>query len=65
MKIEKIISLIFFSVLFSLSSKAQENAYPALPQSTPVYLVNATIHIGNGEVINKGAIGFANGKLPQ
>lgn len=42
---------------------AQETISPALPQDKPVYLTNATIHIGNGEVINNGTIAFSKGKI--
>ena len=63
MRAKKIFLLVFLTGLSLLSSKAQENVYPALPQSAPVYLTNATIHVGNGQVINKGTIGFANGKI--
>lgn len=36
---------------------------PAKPQETPVLLVGGTAHLGNGEVIENSAIGFARGKL--
>ena len=36
---------------------------PALPQSQAILLTNATIHTGNGEVMNNAAIGFDKGKI--
>jgi len=36
---------------------------PAKPQSTPLLLKGATLHIGNGQVIENGVIGFAEGKI--
>src|SRR5450432_1276961 len=57
-------NLLIFSFLFSLfNAFAQENMAPAGPQSGPIALTNATIHIGNGQVISKGTILFSNGKI--
>ncbi len=41
----------------------QANILPAKAQSKPVTIANATIHLGNGQVINKGYISFINGKI--
>lgn len=43
--------------------RAQETVYPAGPQKGLVFLKNATIHIGTGQVIERGTIGFSNGKI--
>lgn len=45
------------------SLHAQETVYPAPAQKGLVFLKNATIHIGNGQVISNGTIGFNNGKI--
>lgn len=42
---------------------AQETIYPAVAQQKAVLLTNATIHVGNGQVIEHGSIAFANGKI--
>lgn len=42
---------------------AQETISPAGPQDKPVYLTNAVIHVGNGQVIENGTIAFAKGKI--
>lgn len=56
----------YFTLLVAISaavfSKAQ-NPAPAKPQSESILILNATAHIGNGQVIQSSAIGFENGKL--
>jgi imidazolonepropionase-like amidohydrolase len=42
---------------------AQANISPAKPQSKPVVITGATIHVGNGQVINNGYIAFDKGKI--
>lgn len=54
------------SILFSiiiLKSSAQSNVLPAPAQTQPIALTHATIHIGNGEVIEDGTIVLTNGKI--
>jgi imidazolonepropionase-like amidohydrolase len=46
-----------------ITSKAQETVYPAPPQQGTIALTHATIHIGNGQVIEDGMIVFSNGKI--
>ncbi|GAB2702252.1 amidohydrolase [Mucilaginibacter koreensis] len=41
----------------------QANIMPAKPQSAPVVITGATIHIGNGRIINNGYIAFDKGKI--
>ena len=36
---------------------------PDKPQSQPIVITGATIHIGNGQVIENGYIHFDNGKI--
>lgn len=36
---------------------------PALKQSEPILITDATIHVGNGKVIEHGIIGFVDGKI--
>lgn len=50
-------------ILTQLHTHAQEYMYPAKPQDKKITLNNATIHIGNGTVINNGSISFINGKI--
>ncbi|NHA03745.1 amidohydrolase family protein [Mucilaginibacter sp. HC2] len=44
-------------------SYGQANISPAKPQVKPVVITGATIHIGNGQVINNGYITFVKGKI--
>ncbi|MBV7533878.1 amidohydrolase family protein [Chitinophaga sp. sic0106] len=49
--------------MFLHKAQAQETVYPAPAQQKPVYLTNATIHVGNGQVISNGTIAFDKGKI--
>ncbi len=42
---------------------AQETVYPAKKQTGKICVVNAVIHVGNGEVIENGSVEFADGKI--
>ncbi len=53
------------SVCAAVTVAAQETIYPASPQKETIALTNATIHIGNGQVINNGTVVFANGKITE
>jgi len=44
-------------------SYGQANISPAKAQSKPVIITGATIHVGNGQVINNGYITFDKGKI--
>ncbi|MDN5213833.1 amidohydrolase family protein [Fulvivirgaceae bacterium BMA12] len=57
------ILLIFLLAGFTNLTMAQTMVIPANPQSTPLLLVGATAHIGNGQVIQDAIIGFDQGKL--
>ncbi|MGN7720612.1 amidohydrolase family protein [Chitinophaga sp. 22620] len=60
---QKIFIYILGLSLCSTALRAQETVYPAKPQQGLVFLRNATIHVGNGQVIQNGTIGFNNGKI--
>lgn len=57
--------ILYSFLLLSLGANAQENVYPAPAQKGSVAITNATIHVGNGTVINNGSIVFENGKITQ
>ena len=59
--ISKKIYLLVLVCSISILTKAQQT--PALKQSKSVLILNATAHIGNGEVIENSAIGFVDGKI--
>jgi imidazolonepropionase-like amidohydrolase len=53
-------------LLFIISAtKSQETVYPAPAQTQTIALIHATIHVGNGDVIDDGMIIFSNGKITQ
>lgn len=59
----KKIFLSIFSLCFLLAVQAQETVYPAPPESQPILITNATVHVGNGEVIENGSILIKDGKI--
>ena len=44
---------------------AQDDIYPAAPFNGVLFIKNATIHIGNGQVIENGTIKVNNGKIER
>ncbi len=50
-------------VLWAAGSFAQETVYPAPAQTQTFALINATIHVGNGQVIENGMIVVSGGKI--
>jgi imidazolonepropionase-like amidohydrolase len=50
-------------ILFTQVCKAQETVYPAPEQRGTFYITHATIHVGNGQIINDGNIKVTNGKI--
>lgn len=52
-----------FCVLATTRVWAQETMLPAGPQKETIALTNATIHVGNGQVINNGTVVFKEGKI--
>lgn len=49
----------------SISGAIAQNPAPAKTQSKPIILTGATIHIGNGQVIENGAVAFDKGIITQ
>jgi imidazolonepropionase-like amidohydrolase len=50
--------------LFSVVAiNAQESVYPAKKQEGPVYIMNGTVHVGNGQVLNNTSIEIKEGKI--
>ncbi len=52
----------FIAFIISLSTFAQVPS-PGEPQSQPIILAGATVHVGNGEVVENGAVAFRDGKI--
>lgn len=58
--------LIYIALFFlPVCLLAQDDVYPAPVRHGVFYITNATIHVGNGQVINKGFIKINNGKIEQ
>jgi len=53
---------LLIAFVFSFKAWAQVPA-PAPPQNKPVLLTGATLHVGNGTVIEKAAVAFDKGKI--
>ncbi|MCC9166245.1 amidohydrolase family protein [Pontibacter harenae] len=62
MKITKRYIGAFVALLLSMPAFAQVPA-PAAKQSKPMLLKGATLHVGNGTVVENAAVGFDNGKI--
>jgi imidazolonepropionase-like amidohydrolase len=57
--------LLYTTILLAInaSASAQETVYPAEKQKGTTIISNATIHVGNGQVIEKGSIVITDGKI--
>ncbi len=49
--------------LLLISSMTYAQQTPASKQEASILITGATLHIGNGEVVQNGAVGFENGKI--
>ncbi len=52
-------------LLMVIAGRAQEDVYPVPAATGVLFITNATIHVGNGQVINNGTIKINNGKIEQ
>lgn len=59
----KYILTLFFAFAATVSSFAQANISPAKPQTKRTVIFGATVHVGNGQVIENGYIIFDKGKI--
>src|SRR6185295_10641094 len=62
---KKIFFIIQTIFLFGVVTKAQDDVYPTPAQKGTFYIVNATVHVGNGTVIKSGTIKVTDGKIAQ
>jgi len=60
---KKILFSIWGLLLGTILAYGQANISPAPAQSKPIVITNATIHVGNGQVIGNGYIAFDKGKI--
>lgn len=60
---------VFFTIILGswmmMKVSAQETVYPAPTQKQTIALTNATIHIGNGQVIENGMVVISGGKIAE
>lgn len=61
---KKVFFIIFLFAL-AVNGRAQSNVLPAPPQKGTMYIKNATIHVGNGTVIENGIIQVRDGKIEK
>ncbi len=56
---------IFLSVvgLSFLAANSQETVYPAPKQTQPIAITGATVHVGNGQVLNNATVIMVDGKI--
>lgn len=57
--------LLALSTCLFVAAQAQETVLPAPPQKGYIYIKNATIHVGNGKVIENGTIKIKDGKIEE
>jgi imidazolonepropionase-like amidohydrolase len=57
--------LLAISTCLFVAAQAQETVLPAPPQKGYIYIKNATIHVGNGKVIENGTIKIKDGKIEE
>ncbi len=62
-KIFLYISNITVLILLTSGVQAQENMHPSPAQSSTIALTNATIHIGNGQILENSTLVFSNGRI--
>ncbi len=50
-------------VLFSTVAASADGEIPGAPQTNPILLVNATVHVGNGTILQGASVLFNDGKI--
>jgi imidazolonepropionase-like amidohydrolase len=63
MNMKKSFIYLFCSLLISTATLAQESVYPAKKQEGAIYIINGTIHVGNGQVLTNTSIEIKDGKI--
>jgi imidazolonepropionase-like amidohydrolase len=59
----KYIFLSIYFFVFALRSFSQDNIYPTAKQTGTVVITNATVHVGNGQVLENASLVVTNGKI--
>lgn len=50
-------------LLFLSAAQAQDDVYPAKPYTGKLYIINGTVHVGNGQVLENATVEINNGKI--
>ncbi len=61
----KKLSILFTALLATSFAIAQDDVYPAKAYNGLLFIKNATIHVGNGTIIQNGTIKVSKGKIEQ
>src|SRR5215813_9632945 len=59
----KLFTSIFFALSICITVGAQDNIYPAKPNTGIFFITNARIHVGNGTIIENGTIRVEKSKI--
>ncbi|MCG7855793.1 amidohydrolase family protein [Flavihumibacter sp.] len=62
---KKLLFTICCGLLLTTASQAQENVYPAKEYKGLLFITNATVHVGNGQVMEGTTIEVRNGKIDK
>lgn len=57
------LTITYFLLLISFAAMSQETVYPAAKQSRPIAITGATVHVGNGKVIENATVVMTDGKI--
>lgn len=57
------VSLVCIAVLVAIGSIHAQIPTPALPQAKSILVTGGTVHVGDGRVIDEGAVGFRDGRI--
>ena len=54
---------VFLTIISTLNASAQETVYPSPKQAQVVAITGATVHVGNGQVLENATVVMADGKI--
>jgi len=65
MVMKKIFLLVIIHFVLLSCIQAQDDVYPAAPYKGLLFITNATVHVGNGQVLQNTTIQVNNGKIEK
>ena len=60
---KKIVSIISVALMLAVATTAQDNVYPAKGGTGVTVIKNATVHVGNGQVLQNASVKINGGKI--